>query len=140
MLNAENDYLKSRNTYIFYSNHPSFRFYPFYTPDTYNKNYKWEIFQNEQGLWTVTNLSDLKKESELIDYALKNPTHIYSIEKNNSKAGEAMKAILEKSKVSQKVETFTDQFGVTKLIYQGGVCVSLAERVIQENGKNVFGV
>ena len=124
----------------FYSNHPSFRFYPFYTPDTYNKNYKWEIFQNEQGLWTVTNLSDLKKESELIDYALKNPTHIYSIEKNNSKAGEAMKAILEKSKVSQKVETFTDQFGVTKLIYQGGVCVSLAERVIQENGKNVFGV
>ncbi len=124
----------------FYSNHPSFRFNSFYTPDTYNKNYKWEIFQNEQGLWTVTNLSDVKKESELVDYALKNPTHIYSIEKNNSKAGEAMKAILEKSKISQKVETFTDQFGVTKLIYQGGVCVSLAERVIQENGKNVFGV
>lgn len=124
----------------FYSNHTSFRFNSFYTPDTYNKNYKWEIFQNEQGLWTVTNLSDVKKESELVDYALKNPTHIYSIEKNNSKAGEAMKAILEKSKISQKVETFTDQFGVTKLIYQGGVCVSLAERVIQENGKNVFGV
>ena len=51
-----------------------------------------------------------------------------------------MKAMLEKSKTSGKVEVFTDQFGVTKLIYDGGVCVELHERVIQENKKNYFGV
>ncbi|MFW9275682.1 site-specific DNA-methyltransferase [Glaesserella parasuis] len=126
----------------FYSNHPSFRFNFFYTADAYNPNYRWEIYQKDDNSWFICDLKSDKKldEKALSEYALKNSTHIYSIEKNNSKAGEAMKAILEKSKTSGTVETFTDQFGVTKLIYQGGVCVPLAERVIQENGKNVFGV
>ncbi|MWQ21734.1 site-specific DNA-methyltransferase [Glaesserella parasuis] len=126
----------------FYSNHPSFRFNSFYTADDYNVNYKWEIYQQDDGSWFVCDLKATRKfdEKSLSEYALKNPKNIYSIEKNNSKAGEAMKFILEKSKASGTVETFTDQFGVTKLIYQGGVCVPLEERVIQENGKNVFGV
>ena len=126
----------------FYTSNPSFRFTSFYTPDNYNPNYKWEIYPNKDGSWFVCDLRTDKKldEKSLSDYALKNPEYIYSIEKNNSKAGEGMKAILEKSKTSGSVEKFTDQFGVTKLIYQGGVCVPLAERVIQENGKNVFGV
>ena len=126
----------------FYSNHPSFRFNFFYTADAYNPNYRWEIYQKDDNSWFICDLKSDKKfdEKALSEYALKNSTHIYSIEKNNSKAGEAMKAVLEKSKTSGTVETFTDQFGVTKLIYQGGVCVPLAERVIQENGKNVFGV
>ena len=51
-----------------------------------------------------------------------------------------MKAMLEKSKLTGSVEVFTDQFGVSKLLYDGGVCVGLAERVIQEGGKNYFGV
>lgn len=126
----------------FYSNHPSFRFNSFYTPDNYNTNYKWEIYQLDNGDWYIC---DLKKDKNLSDvelekYALENPKNIYSIEKNNSKAGEAMKAMLEKSKESQTVEKFTDQFGVTKLIYQGGVCVPLQERIIQENGNKYFGV
>ena len=126
----------------FYSKHPSFRFNPFYTPDKYNPNYCWEIYQHQNGEWHVSNLKKDKKltDEELEKYALKNSQHIYSIEKNNNKAGESMKAMLEKSKTSGKVEVFTDQFGVTKLIYDGGVCVELHERVIQENKKNYFGV
>ncbi|ULJ61930.1 site-specific DNA-methyltransferase [Wielerella bovis] len=126
----------------FYSNNPSFRFNSFYTPDNYNTNYKWEIYQLDNGDWYVCDLKKDKRLSdvELENYALDNPQNIYSIEKNNSKAGEAMKAMLEKSKESQTVEKFTDQFGVTKLIYQGGVCVPLQERIIQENGNKYFGV
>ncbi|AJE07559.2 site-specific DNA-methyltransferase [Mannheimia haemolytica] len=126
----------------FYSKDPSFRFNSFYTADAYNTNYKWEIYQKDDGSWFVCDLKSSKKldDKQLEEYALKNAEHIYSIEKNNSKAGEGMKAVLEYSKTSSNVESFTDQFGITKLIYDGGVCVPLAERVIQENGKNVFGV
>lgn len=126
----------------FYSKNPSFRFNSFYTADTYNTNYKWEIYQKNDGFWFVCDLKSSKKldDKQLEEYALKNAKHIYSIEKNNSKAGEGMKAVLEYSKTSGTVESFTDQFGVTKLIYDGGVCVPLTERIIQENGKNVFGV
>ena len=126
----------------FYSKHPSFRFHSFYTPDSYNINYCWEIYQDSDGTWHVSNLKKDKifDDYELEKYALSHPEHIYSIEKNNSKAGQGMKAMLEKSKLTGSVEVFTDQFGVSKLLYDGGVCVGLAERVIQEGGKNYFGV
>ncbi len=126
----------------FYSNSPEFRFKYFYTPDKYNNNYKWEIYKDIGGTWRVC---DLKKEKNLSDqelekYALDNPKNIFSIEKNNSKAGEGIKAVLEKSKYSGEVETFIDKNGNEKILYQGGVCVPLLERVVIENGKKYFGV
>ncbi|MCS4534039.1 site-specific DNA-methyltransferase [Neisseria montereyensis] len=124
----------------FYSKNPTFRFYPFYTPDNYNMNYKWEIYQKEDGSWMISDLKSQYDDKSLVEYALKNPKHIYSIEKNNNKAGEAVKAIIQKSKGTNDVEVFFDQYGVQKLIYQGGVCVPLAERIVQENGKNSFGL
>lgn len=125
----------------FFSKNPSFRFNSFYTIDKFNTNYYWEIFKDGND-WTVTNLKKDKQldGADLENYALKNPKNIYSIEKNNSKAGEGMKLMLQKSKVSKNVEVFTDQFSNQKLIYDGGVCVPLAERIIVEDGKNYFGV
>lgn len=79
-------------------------------------------------------------DQELEKYALDNPKNIFSIEKNNSKAGEGIKAVLEKSKYSGEVETFIDKNGNEKILYQGGVCVPLLERVVIENGKKYFGV
>ncbi|MFU2134742.1 DNA methyltransferase [Gallibacterium anatis] len=126
----------------FYSNSPDFRFKYFYTPDEYNNNYKWEIYKDINGAWIVC---DLKKEKNMSDkelekYALDNPQNIFSIEKNNSKAGKGIKAVLEKSKHSGKVETFIDKNGNEKIIYQGGVCVPLLERIVVESGKKYFGV
>ena len=126
----------------FYSKNSQFRFNAFYTPDKYNTNYKWEIYQNSDNTWNIT---DLKKDKDLSDaelaqYCLKYPEHIYSIEKNNDKAGEKMKIALDESKISGTISIFTDQYGRSKLVYDGGVCVPLKERIIIENNTNVFGV
>ncbi len=150
---------KVKENILFYAKSSSFRFKPFYTKAEYNTNYKYEVTKAKNG-YTVKDLSkeflekklngrkkkalskyELKSiEMEFIDYALKNPSNIYSLEKNIKKAGDKFKRFAEQNKPKGIVEEFINASNETVLIYDGGVFVPLNERVISENGQNYFGV
>jgi len=79
-------------------------------------------------------------EQEFISYALQNPEHIYSLEKNIKKAGAKFKEFAEKNKSKGIVEEYLNSSNEIALVYDGGVLVPLKERIVTENGKNYFGV
>ena len=150
---------KVKENILFYSRSPSFRFKPFYTKAEYNKNYKYEVVKKKDG-YIIKDLSkafydkhfrnrkkkDLSPfevkgvEHEFISYALQNPEHIYSLEKNIKKAGAKFKEFAEKNKNKGIVEEYINSSKEISLIYDGGVLVPLKERIVTENGKNYFGV
>lgn len=150
---------KVKENILFYSKSPSFRFKPFYTKTEYNKNYKYEVIK-KKGEYIIKDVSRefFKKhfrgrkkkdispfeinsiEQEFISYALKNPEHIYSLEKNIKKAGVKFKTFAEKNKSKGIVEEYLNSSKEVSLVYDGGALVPLRERIVNENGKNYFGV
>ena len=130
---------KVKEYILFYSKNNTYRFKPIYIKSKFNKNYKYEVIKNKHG-FSITDLSKIYSEPEKLEtYALKHFEHIYSLEKNNKKAGEKIKKIIEISKKDNEVYEFINSHGQTQLVYQGGVFISLKDRIIQEDGKQYFG-
>ncbi len=150
---------KVKENILFYSKSPAFRFKPFYTKAEYNTNYKYEVIKEKNG-YLIKDLSKdfiQKKlngrkqkeispfemysiEQEFIAYALSNPKHIYSLEKNIKKAGEKFKKFAEANKSKGIVEEYTNSSNKKSLVYDGGALVPLDERIVVENGSNYFGI
>ncbi|GAB6073630.1 DNA methyltransferase [Nautilia lithotrophica] len=130
---------KVKEYILFYSKKPTFRFKPLYIKSSFNPNYRYEVIL-ENGKYHV---KDLKKEfndlKKLEEYALKNYENIYSLEKNNKKAGEKVKQIIAKSKETDEVIEYINTKGEKVLIYKGGVFIPLKERIVKENNINYFG-
>jgi adenine-specific DNA-methyltransferase len=150
---------KVKENILFYSKSPAFRFKSFYTKAEYNTNYKYEVIKEKNG-YSIKDLSKdfiQKKlngrkqkeispfemysiEQEFIAYALSNPKHIYSIEKNIKKAGEKFKKFAEANKSKGIVEEYVNSSNKKSLVYDGGALVPLDERIVFENGRNYFGI
>ncbi|MFQ3039203.1 site-specific DNA-methyltransferase [Neisseria cinerea] len=131
---------KLKEYILFYSKSPKFRFNPLLIKSSFNSNYKYEvIFEN--GEYVITDLKSKMNNTELEEYCLNNPKNIFSLEKNNSKAGEKIKQVIEISKTNNKeVIEFENSFGKTILVYDGGVFIPLQERILTEENKNFYGV
>lgn len=115
------------------------RFNPIFIKSKYNHNYCYELIKDEHG-YKIHNLKKTLNKEELEQYCLTNPDNIYSIETNNQKASNKLKEKLEKSKYSNQLNKYVTKDGRTLLLYNGGVLTSLKERIVQQNGKNYFGV
>lgn len=131
---------KLKEYILFYAKKKSYRFKPLFIKSKFNKNYKYEVKKNGE-MYEVRDLSDNMTEKELEEYCLNNPNYIYSLEKNNKKAGDKIKQEIERSKQNEKqVIEFLNSKGREMLIYDGGVFISLKERIITEKNKNYYGV
>ena len=100
---------------------------------------KSKLIKGEHG-FEIKNLKKTMNKEELEQYCLTNPDNIYSIETNNHKASNKLKEKLEKSKYSNQLSEYVTKDSRTLLLYNGGVLTSLKERIVQQNGKNYFGV
>ena len=121
------------------SSNNSCRFNPIFIKSKYNHNYCYELIKDEHG-YKIHNLKKTLNKEELEQYCLTNPNNIYSIETNNQKASNKLKEKLEESKYSNQLSGYVTKDGRTLLLYNGGVLTSLKERIVQQNGKNYFGV
>ncbi len=130
---------KLKEYLLFYSKQDSFRFYPQLIKTNYKANYKYEVIKKENK-YSIKNLSKNMNKEDLIQYCLKNYENIFSLEKNNKKAGEGIKDAIERSKNTDEVIEFLNSREELKLIYNGGIFVSLKERIVKEGGKIYFGV
>ena len=115
------------------------RFNPMFIKSKYNHNYCYELIKDEHG-YKINNLKKTLNKEELEQYCLTNPDNIYSIETNNQKASNRLKEKLVESKYSNQLSEYVTKDGRTLLLYNGGVLTSLKERIVQQNGKNYFGV
>ncbi|WP_022670412.1 DNA methyltransferase [Hippea alviniae] len=130
---------KLKEYILFYSKKPSFRFNPLYVKSKFNINYRYEITK-ENGKYIIKDLMKVFKDiTKLEEYALNNFEKIYSLEKNNKKAGEKIKKVIQESKNLDDVIEYINTKGEKVLIYKGGVFIPLKERIVKENGKNYFG-
>ena len=114
-------------------------FNPMFIKSKYNHNYCYELIKDEHG-YKINNLKKTLNKEELEQYCLNNPDNIYSIETNNQKASNKLKEKLEESKSLNQLSEYVTKDGRTLLLYNGGVLTSLKERIVQQNGKNYFGV
>ena len=150
---------KVKENILLYARSSTFRFKPFYTKTAYNLNYKYEVVKTPGG-YTIADAykqffenklqgkkrKDLSAhditavETQFIAYALSQPGNIFSLEKNIKKAGEKFKTFALANKRKGVVEEFVNSSGDTILVYDGGMLVPLKERIINEGGKNFFGV
>ncbi|MGS0747782.1 DNA methyltransferase [Halpernia sp. GG3] len=147
---------KVKEYILFYSKSSKFRFNPFYTKAEFNSNYKYEVIKTDNE-FKVTDLSkkykekfenyhlskaekDILAKKEFEIYALNNAKNIYSLEKNIKKAGEKFKNFASQNKTKGLVEEFINSLDKTVLMYEGGSLVPLIERIVEEDGKNYFGV
>lgn len=130
---------KLKEYLLFYSKNDNSRFNPLLIKSDFNSNYCFEVLKTDNG-YTVENLKQKYSSEELENYCLKNYENIYSLEKNNSKAGEKIKAVIAESLNTTNVLEFENSSNKIVLIYNGGVFVPLKERILQENNKNYFGV
>ena len=147
---------KVKEYILFYSKKSNFRFKPFYTKASFNKNYKFEVVK-KGNIYSVTdltkkfkekykNLDITRKEKDNLaynsfqKYALQNPENIYSLEKNIKKAGDNFKEFAASNKEKKVVEEYINSKKQIKLIYDGGVFVPLNERVVKDDGTNSFGL
>lgn len=129
---------KLKEYILFYSKRKSYRFNPLYVRSTFNNNYKYEVIKNGDK-YTVTNLKNkFKTDEELEKYCLENPKNIYSLEKNNKKAWEKIKAEIEKTKSNDDVIEFTNSAKKLVLIYWWWVFTSLNERIVNDWKNNYF--
>lgn len=115
------------------------RFNPMFIKSKYNHNYCYELIKDEHG-YKINNLKKILNKEELEQYCLINPDNIYSIETNNQKASNKLKEKLVESKYSNQLSEYVTKDGRTLLLYNSGVLTSLKERIVQQNGKNYFGV
>lgn len=130
---------KLKEYLLFYSKNKDTKFNPLLIKSKFNNNYCFEVLKTENG-YIVQNLKSKFSANELEEYCLKNHKNIYSLEKNNSKAGEKIKAVISQSLDTEEVLEFENSMNKTVLVYNGGVFVPLSERVFNEAGKNHFGV
>jgi adenine-specific DNA-methyltransferase len=130
---------KVKEYLLFYSKTPTFRFKPMYVKSRFNSNYRYEVVQ-QGDRYRVRDLKSIYQDAQKLQaYALAHPDRIFSLEKNNKKAGEAIKKVLKASRESDEVIAFVNSHKRTMLIYQGGVLVPLKDRIVHENGRNFFG-
>ncbi len=130
---------KVKEYLLFYSKTPSYRFKPIYVKSKFNKNYRFEVIKNNNE-YKITDLKKrFKTDIELEEYALKNPENIFSLEKNNKKAGEKIKKVIQKSRNENKVIEYINSKNQKVLVYNGGVFIPLKDRVVRDNGKYFFG-
>ena len=130
---------KVKEYLLFYSKTPAYRFKPIYVKSKFNKNYRYEVIKKNNE-YKITDLKkQFKTDIELEEYALKNPENIFSLEKNNKKAGEKIKKVIQESKNENKVIEYINSKNQKVLVYKGGVLIPLKERVVKENGKYYFG-
>ena len=129
---------KLKEYILCYGKNEKCRFNPMFIKSKYNHNYCYELIKDEHG-YKIHNLKKTLNKEELEQYCLTNPDNIYSIETNNQKASNKLKEKLEKSKYSNQLSKYVKD-GRTLLLYNGGVLTSLKERIVQQNGKNYFGV
>lgn len=130
---------KVKEYILFYSKTSDFRFYPLYVKSSFNSNYRYQVLKNENGYIVNDLMHKFKDEKDLETYALKNPDNIYSLEKNNKKAGEKIKLEIERSKNCLDVIEHRNTKDQTILIYNGGVFIPLKERIVCEDSQNHFG-
>jgi adenine-specific DNA-methyltransferase len=125
-------FFKLKEYILLYSKKPTYRFYPLYIKAAYNQNYRYEVIKN----WDIYNVRDLRKifdsKHDFIEYALKNHKNIYSLEKNNKKAWEKIKAQLTLSLTSDNVIEYINSTGKLVLLYRWWVFVPLEERIVRE--------
>jgi adenine-specific DNA-methyltransferase len=130
---------KVKEYLLFYSKTPSYRFKPIYVKSKFNKNYRFEVIKNNKE-YKITDLKKrFKTDIELEEYALQNPENIFSLEKNNKKAGEKIKKVIQESKNENKVIEYINSKNQKVLVYNGGVFIPLKDRVVRDNGKYFFG-
>jgi len=131
---------KLKEYLLFYSKINRYRFNPLLIKNKYNQKYKFEVVKNNDKTYTINDLSKKFNSEELKSYCLKNSERIFSLEKNNKKAGEKIKKVIEESKSNnlQVIEYINSKNNLV-LIYDGGVFVPLKERITNEDGKNYFG-
>lgn len=130
---------KVKEYILFYSKTPEYRFNPLYVKSSFNSNYRYEVVKNENG-YVVNDLRQRFKDEKAFErYALENCDNIYSLEKNNKKAGEKIKIEIDRSKSKKEVIEHINTKNQLVLIYDGGVFVPLKERVIAEESQNYFG-
>jgi len=131
---------KLKEYILFYSKSIKFKFNPLLIKEEYNKSYKLEVI-SKNNIYKVKDLSEIYKKNDIKDYCLKNYSNIYSLERNNKKAGKEIKEKIEQSKCNGgKVIEFRNSKDDIKLIYQGGVLIPLRDRIITEDNKNFYGV
>ncbi|NMC98346.1 MAG: site-specific DNA-methyltransferase [Bacteroidales bacterium] len=130
---------KVKEYILFYSKTPEYRFYPLYVKSSFNSNYRYEVIKNENGYIVNDLRQKFKDEKDFERYALTNFDNIYSLEKNNKKAGEKIKIEIDKSKNRKEVVEYVNTKGQLVLIYNGGVFIPLKERIISEESQNFFG-
>ncbi len=130
---------KVKEYLLFYSKTPTYRFKPIYVKSKFNKSYHFEVIKNKDEY----QIKDLKKQFkdnvELEGYTLKNPGNIFSLEKNNKKAGNKIKGVIQESKNSKNVIEYLNSKNQKVLIYNGGVFIPLKDRVVKDNGEYFFG-
>ncbi len=130
---------KVKEYLLFYAKSTAFRFYPCYVKAPYNFNYRYELHQ-ENGRYILSDLRQrFAKKEDLAQYALTHYEHIYSLEKNNKKAGARMQAALTQSKHSDQIVEFINSKGQKVLLYRGGVLTPLKSRIVKEGDKTYFG-
>ena len=130
---------KLKEYILCYSKTPNAKFNKLFIKSNYNHSYRYELTKTENGYI----VSDLKKRfnpDELAKYCLKKPNQIYSLERNNRKAGLAVKQAIEESKSTNEVLEYYNSKSSRLLIYNGGVFSALSERLVYENNKAYFGV
>lgn len=130
---------KVKEYLLFYSKNPDYKFKPLYIKSGFNKNYRYEVLKTKSG-FKVTDLKQrFKTSAELEAYALKNPENIFSLEKNNKKAGEKVKAVIQRSKEQTTIIEHLNTKNETIYIYKGGVFIPLADRIVRDGAANYFG-
>lgn len=129
---------KLKEYILFYSKKQTYRFYPIFVKAEYNENYKYEVIK-QGDVYTVRDVSkEFSDKKDFVNYCLKNNQNIYSLEKNNKKAGEKIKAEITKSLKTDEVIEFINSKDKLVLIYNWWVFVPLAERIVKEWKENYF--
>jgi len=130
---------KVKEYLLFYSKNPTYRFNPIYVKSKFNPNYRYEV-KKTGNKYIVRDLKKtFRKPQEFEDYALNNYEYIFSLEKNNKKAGEKIKKVIRESKNKEEVIEYINSKNQTVLVYNGGVFIPLKDRVVKDGTKNYFG-
>lgn len=130
---------KLKEYLLFYAKSDKYRFNPMYIKAQFNHNYRYEVTPTNDG-YNVVDLKNTLSPEELEAYCLEKPEHIYSLEKNNKKAGKKIKEVIEQTVGNTKVLKFKNSHGYDVLVHKGGVFVPLKDRIVSEDGKNYYGV
>lgn len=130
---------KLKEYILFYSKQDNYRFFPLLIKSSYNENYKYEVVKLKNK-YTIKDLSSEMDGNELEKYCLNHSDTIFSLEKNNKKAGDKVKDVINKSTTTNDVIEFTDSNGVLKLIYKGGVFIPLKDRIVTDGNSKSFGL